>query len=232
MPAATALNSYMGITAVDNAGTLDITIPGTLTLPGGTYWVSVQDAAPYLTYGQWFWTKSLEQDGAMVHWRNPANGFGTGATTWTNSQTNYYFPWGNYWENCRTQTLYLASELGGGKTITELAWNFQRISSGNPLYNVTVKFLETSVTSLPSGSFLDMSGATEVANISTYIPATSTGWNMLDIVDYEYLGADNLIIEVLWGDNGYWTSTYYRNYKTVGSGNRMLYGYADSESPD
>ena len=76
-----------------------------------------------------------------------------------------------------------------------------------------------------------MSGATEVACFGTYIPASSTGWNMMDITDYDFNGSQNLVVEVLWGDNGYWTSTYYRTYKTAASSTRMLYGYADSETP-
>ena len=49
---------------------------------------------------------------------------GNGTTYGTSP--SYYGPWGNYWENCHTQTLYLASELGGptGKKFTQLAWKF------------------------------------------------------------------------------------------------------------
>ena len=61
MPNATAIQSFMGIAATDISGTLDITIPGGIILTAGTYWVSVQDAAAFLTYGQWFWTKNLTQ---------------------------------------------------------------------------------------------------------------------------------------------------------------------------
>ena len=144
----------------------------------------------------------------------------------------YYCLWSNWYENAHTQTLYLVSELDYGKLITELAWNFERVSSGNPLYNVSVKILETSMTSLPTGDFINMNGATQVFyNAGPYIPATTTGWNYLDITDYNYLGTENLIIDVLWGDNGYYTSPYYRNYHSNGSGTRTLLGYADSETP-
>ena len=171
MPSATPFQSYAGISATDIGGTLDVAIPGGLTLFEGTYWVSIQVDADFATYGQWFWTWNVGINNSQAHWRNPLDGFGTGATTWTalgaiwgdvddlcfsltgesyvevgngsapsgyGSWPNYYLPWANYWENCRTQTLYLASELAGGKTITELAWNFVRISAGNPVYNVTV----------------------------------------------------------------------------------------------
>ncbi|MEA3478228.1 MAG: hypothetical protein U9R60_08620, partial [Bacteroidota bacterium] len=87
MPNATAYISFMGIAAVDNAGVLTISLPGGALLTGGDYWVSVQDAAPFGVNGQWFWTKNLTQYDNMAHWRNPPNGFGTGATTWTDVQT-------------------------------------------------------------------------------------------------------------------------------------------------
>ncbi len=101
--------------------------------------MSFQDAAPYATNGQWFWTKNTNVYNTIAHWRNPSDAFGTGATTWTPVSTAfgetkdfafamfgesfveigngtsygtypaYYGTWANYWENCHTQQLYLAS---------------------------------------------------------------------------------------------------------------------------
>jgi hypothetical protein len=148
---------------------------------------------------------------------------------------SYYGPWGNYWENCRTQTLYLASELGAptGKLFTGLAWNFEQIPTGtNYLNNVAIKIKETAVTSLTSGAFADMTDAIQVFYAASLVPATSTGWKYFDITDYIWTGTDNLIIEVVWGDNGYYTSPYYHTYKTDAvSATRMLIGYADSQTP-
>ena len=75
-----------------------------------------------------------------------------GNGTTTGAYPAYYGPWGNYWENCKTQTLYLASELGAptGKLFTSLAWNFGVIpTSTNYLNNVTILIKETTATSLP-----------------------------------------------------------------------------------
>jgi hypothetical protein len=262
VPNATEFVSFMGVFVIDNSGTLDITLPGGLTLTGGTYWVSVQIADPFAVYGQWYWTRNLIIYNTIAHWRNPGDGFGTGATTWTpvdiavghntdfaftlygesfveigtgtsyGSYPMYYTAWANYWENCRTQTLYLASEIGGAMEFTELGWNFQRVAyPDNWLVNVSIKFIETSLSSLPSGSYFDMTGATQVYSNPYYIPATSTGWNKLDIDDYVYNGTQNIVVEILWGDNDYYEYPYYRTYVTTGSGTRTLYGYSDYETP-
>ena len=82
-PAATATNSLMGLTCTNAAAVLTITLPGGLQLGPGHYWISVQDAAPYGTNGQWFWTRTSSIYNAGSCWRNPGNGFSTGAINWT-----------------------------------------------------------------------------------------------------------------------------------------------------
>ncbi len=156
-------------------------------------------------------------------------GSGTDVTTWP----VYYVLWSNYWENNRSQTLFLASELGASTTITGLQWNFERIStSNNALKNVVIKILGTSSTSLAGGGYVDMSSATTVYTNASLIPATAVGWGQLiDIADFTYNGTDNLIVEVIWGDNGYFNSTHFRNYATNTGTNRMIYGYDDSQTP-
>ncbi|MDD2965118.1 MAG: T9SS type A sorting domain-containing protein [Bacteroidales bacterium] len=159
---------------------------------------------------------------------------GTG-TLGTATGTNYW-PFGNYWENNKTQTLYLASELntGGAATITKIAHNFERIATANnALTNFTVNFKTTSLTNLVAGAYTDMTGSVNVFSAPSFIPATATGWNEIDITDFAYDGTSNLIIEIVWGDLGGYTSTYYRNYKTAAGATdvRTLYGYADSETP-
>ena len=82
IPAATATNSLMGLTCTNASGVLTIPIPGGLPLAPGHYWISVQDAAPYVTYGQWFWTMTSSIYNSQSCWRNPGGGFG-GPTVWT-----------------------------------------------------------------------------------------------------------------------------------------------------
>jgi len=147
-----------------------------------------------------------------------------------NAYPTKYSTWANYWENVRTQTLYLASDIGGPQLITDIAWEFQRVSS-DPLRNVSIKILEVSDSALIPGDFLDMTDATTVLTASSLVPATSPGWNVIDITDYAYASDKNLVIETLWGDNGSWTYYYNRTYKTEADDVRMLLGYADSQTP-
>ena len=84
IPAAAPFASFMGIPASSNAGVITVTLTGGgVNLPSGHYWFSLQDAAPYGTNGQWFWTQNSVIYNSISCWKNPNNGFGTGATSWT-----------------------------------------------------------------------------------------------------------------------------------------------------
>ncbi|MBP6871325.1 MAG: carboxypeptidase regulatory-like domain-containing protein [Bacteroidales bacterium] len=83
MPAASASTTLMNLTCTNANAVLTINIPGNIVLGPGHYWVSVQDASPYATYGQWYWTRTTSIYNSGACWRNPGNGFGLGATTWT-----------------------------------------------------------------------------------------------------------------------------------------------------
>ena len=158
-----------------------------------------------------------------------------GNGTYYGGWPSYYANWCNYWENNRTQTLYLASELGDPKIITDLAWDFYRIaySPNNYLLNVTMKIKETNLTVMPS-SFVDMSDATTVFSSPNFVPSTNTGWAApVDIADFPWDGTKNIIIEVIWGDNGYYTYPDFRTKKDYkGYPNyRQCVGYSDYVTP-
>jgi len=53
-----------------------------VTLAAGKYWVSVQ-ARKDISAGQWFWQMRSVQSNAGAVFQNPADGYGTGCTTWT-----------------------------------------------------------------------------------------------------------------------------------------------------
>ena len=143
----------------------------------------------------------------------------------------YYSTWSNYWENCHTQALYFASELGGPKIITDLAWEFERLAEPmNYLLNVSIKIKETNLSELPD-DYVDMNDATEVFSSANFVPATSLGWRIVDIEDFPWDGTSNIIIDIVWGDNGYYEYPYYRTFKDDGSVNRLSFGYADGETP-
>ncbi|OQX72391.1 MAG: hypothetical protein B6D61_13805, partial [Bacteroidetes bacterium 4484_249] len=63
-----------------------LTTPYTISTDG-TYWVSVTCDVDYAVGGQWFWTRvdNTAPIGNDCYWRNPGDGFGTGAITWTSA---------------------------------------------------------------------------------------------------------------------------------------------------
>jgi len=157
-----------------------------------------------------------------------------GSGTTYGAYPSYYGDFCNFWENCHTQTLYLSSELGEANTFTHLQWEYERLSEADPnnVLNVVIKIQTTTDVALTPGAFYDMTGATTVWTNADYVPATAVGWaDMVDITDYVYDGTSNLIVDILWGDNGAYGSPYYRHMRTDGGVTRQLLGYADSETP-
>lgn len=55
---------------IDNAGSFDIRLKP-VTLTAGTYWVSVVANLNSESGGQWYWTNTNTQLGALAVWRNP-----------------------------------------------------------------------------------------------------------------------------------------------------------------
>ena len=53
-----------------------------VTLPAGTYWVSVQAVMDYFR-GQWAWALTTNVQGAQALWKNPGDGWRTGCTRFT-----------------------------------------------------------------------------------------------------------------------------------------------------
>lgn len=63
--------------------------PGGISLNEGHYWVSVQVATASSIAGQWFWHCNPDVYHDIAHWRNPDDGFNTGATEWTPNSEFY-----------------------------------------------------------------------------------------------------------------------------------------------
>jgi type IX secretion system substrate protein/carboxypeptidase family protein len=79
----------------DATGNLDVDIPPT-SLSAGTYWISFQGKLDYATGGQWYMGRQgPPTNGNEFVWQNPANGFGSGYTSFVYgslmwpSQTDY-----------------------------------------------------------------------------------------------------------------------------------------------
>jgi len=66
----------------DTAGIFTITLPSSVLLGPGTYWVSVQANIDFGVGGQWSWTNRTTISNSGAAWRNPGGGFGSGCTSW------------------------------------------------------------------------------------------------------------------------------------------------------
>lgn len=68
-------------------GSLAITLPTPCELGPGMHWVAIQVNQDYDTAGQHFWSNRSVQSNAESVWRNPADGFASGCTTWGRQQS-------------------------------------------------------------------------------------------------------------------------------------------------
>jgi hypothetical protein len=148
------------------------------------------------------------------------------------TESSSYYPFYTYYENNKSQMLYLGSELGAGEiNIQEMAFDFTTIGSETEVQNLSIKFIETAITEVGS-SYEDDATGTEVYSSTTYTMPTTTGWHIFDIADYVFDATNNnLLIQITWGDNGAWSSPAYEVACTSTAFNSVTYGYSDSETP-
>jgi|GEM_PF-2456863 len=161
---------------------------------------------------------------------------GTGTTA---SLGTFYGPFNNYYENNKTQILYKRSEMGSvAYTITHLALDIKFVTvdvTKRDFDNFTIKLMHSSTTSF-STAYETTTGATTVFTSADYAMPTSTGWSTFDITDFAYNGTDNLLVEIVWGDNAEYcgASDYYTINHTdyTSTGNYLVtFGYADAVTP-
>jgi hypothetical protein len=158
---------------------------------------------------------------------------GTGTNT-----TNNYYPFYNRYENNRTQMLYKASEINKSGSITHLAFDISYVTADitkRHLLNFVIKIKQTAINTLGT-AYEDMTTATTVFSSADYNLITAAGWHNFDITDYAYNGTSNLIVEIVWGDNGAYTISgdqynVNRTDYTAGSDVLVVYGYSDAETP-
>lgn len=67
--------TFTGATYTNAAGVFTITLPSTLELSAGTYWVSVQARMDGPSGGQWGWTNRTVTTSSPAAWKNPGGGF-------------------------------------------------------------------------------------------------------------------------------------------------------------
>jgi hypothetical protein len=158
----------------------------------------------------------------------PVITIGTGTTASTN------YPFYTYYENNKSQILYLGSEIGTGTVnIQELAFDF---TSSDPiitdLTDLTIKFNQVGITSLGTAYNANTGAITVLSSASFEMPQIN-GWYSFDIDDYSFDATQNLLVEITWGDNGAYggSNAYYKVNCSATALPSVAYGYADSETP-
>jgi len=145
----------------------------------------------------------------------------------TTPSANY--PFYTYYNNNKTQILYLASEIGAGQVnIQQIAFDFAVLAAtATTLNNVKISFMPTNATQL--SAFLTSTTATNVFDQSNYVMPTTTGWHSFDIDDYNFdaSAGNNLLIEIVEGVSQ-WKDPFYQLNSTATTNNTVAYGFDDN----
>jgi hypothetical protein len=127
------------------------------------------------------------------------------------------YPFYSYWDDARTDMLYLASELNinSPKIITKVGFNFASVSS-QVLNEFTIKLQNSSAANLTD--FVSSGWMTVYSQ--TYTPP-GTGWQYITLTTpFYYDGVNNLLVEVCF-NNSSWTSNS-TVYSTPAAGKTVL----------
>ncbi|MBT7300437.1 MAG: hypothetical protein HN849_13030, partial [Victivallales bacterium] len=143
---------------------------------------------------------------------------GTGTYAWN-------YPMYTYYHDSRTQSIYLASEIGTSGQITALSLNVQTIP-GQVMANWTIRMKHTALTAYTASTF-DSSGWTTVYQTSE--PRGATGWRTFTFTTpFDYDDSSNLMVDFSHNNTGY--TTQGKCYATAPGGNRSVIGCSDSSA--
>ncbi len=139
-----------------------------------------------------------------------------------------YYPWYPSYSGVRMQHLYLAREIGRGGTIDQIAlWKTYAYTYAGTFPNVTVKMLNTTVTSLSSAFSANYGGRTPTRvfhSDALYRGGHTYSWDTVALTTpFDYNGTDNLLIELTWVGSASGV-TVYLYYGSTG-GNRRVGAY-------
>lgn len=147
---------------------------------------------------------------------------GSGTSPWV-------YPLYTNYEDARTQTIYLASEIGGSYIFNSLALDVTT-TPGMTMNNFTIRLKQTNLAAYGASPVWESAGWTTVYQSDQTISAT--GWKTFNFTTpFSYNNAQNLMVDISF-DNDSWTSNYGRcRYTSLGS-NRSLTFCSDSEDGD
>jgi hypothetical protein len=140
------------------------------------------------------------------------------------------YPFYTFYDDTRTQSILLASEIGQSGDIQKLRL-YCSTRPGQDLSHFYIRMQHTAMTSFPSTSYVN-SGWTTVLHATNVDKDiwTVPGWVEFEFTTpFHYDGVSNLLIDYC-VDNSYWTSNGYCYYTTAT--NRTIYYHADIASGD
>ena len=141
---------------------------------------------------------------------------GTGTGTWN-------YPLSAFYHDARTQTIYLASELGAAARITGLALDVTTIP-GQVLNVWTIRMKHTALASYASNVW-ESTGWTTVYSATATVGTTGLV-NFVFTTPFDYNGTGNLMIDFSFNNSSYTTDGYVRS--TVATASRSIYYRTDS----
>lgn len=130
-----------------------------------------------------------------------ANGFGSNVLCIGEGGQRWQYPLYSYYDDVRTQVIYLTNEIGGSCVITGFALNVVSVP-GQILTNWTVRMKHTAQSNYASVASWDSSGWTTVLQSDESI--TSTGWLIRPLsVAFTYNGKSNLLVDFSFDNPAY-----------------------------
>lgn len=146
---------------------------------------------------------------------------GTGTSTWN-------YPLSTNYHDARTQTIYLASEIGGAKTLTSLALNVST-KPGQAMNNFTIRLKHTTLSAYGTSPTWESTGWTTVYQASKTI--STTGWaTFIFAAPFAYNGTQNLMVDISFNNPSYSSNGYC--YYTSSSVSRSIYYRTNSSYGD
>ncbi len=159
-----------------------------LPAPSATYYLGFLGNAKY-GYG-------VRIDDVLVHSGQPTEELVIGTGT-----SNWYFPLASYDHDARTQTIYLAGELGGPRSISSLALYLIQ-TPGQVLNACTIRMKHTGLSAYAPSPSWESTGWTLVYQANCAISAT--GWVHFDFNTlFSYDGVQNLMVDISFNNSSY-----------------------------
>jgi len=162
-------------------------------------------------------TNTVERSATTPNWVT----IGSGTDSW-------YFPMSTWYEDGRTQVIYLASEVGTSGAITSLALDVTTLP-GQTMNNWTIRLKHTSMSSYGSSPAWEGTGWTVGYQANETV--SNTGWVTFEFpTPFPYNGTDNLLIDFSFNNSSY-TSDGYCRYTDTSVSRTICYetdsGYGD-----